>query len=125
VGNIRGQSVDELFTSSPTTFDEVEDGASISVPGQGPFAGQLGTRIDREVPRLDRRTSAVEAAVDEAGDRVNSARTFAIVGMFVGALGLLMAAGALVAARRRSFPGGGSKVEGGKDPAERTGSRSR
>jgi hypothetical protein len=67
----------------------------------------------------------VESALSEAGDRVNSARTFAIVGMFFGALGLLTAAGALVAVSRRSFPDVGSKVEGGKDPAERTGSRSR
>ena len=125
VGSIRGQGVDESFTSSPTTFDEVEDGASIQFPAKDPSTGQLATRIDREVPRLDTRTAAVESALSEAGNRVNSARTYAIVGMFFGALGLLTAAGALVAVSRRSFPDVGSKVEGGKDPAERTGSRSR
>jgi hypothetical protein len=101
-GNVRGQNVDESFTSSPNTFDEVEDVSKIQFPAKEPSAGQLATRLDREVPRLETRTDEVEAALDEADDRVDSARTVAVVGVVVGALGLLAGAGALVATRRGS-----------------------
>jgi hypothetical protein len=99
-GNVRGQNVNESFTSSPNTFDEVEDVTTIQFPAKEPSAGQLATRLDREVPRLEARADEVEAALDEADERVSSARTLAVVGVVIGALGLLSAAGALVAARR-------------------------
>ena len=119
IGSIRGQTVDESFTSSPTTFDEVEDAANIQFPARDPSTGQLATRIDREVPRLDARTAGVEAAVDQAGNRVESARTLAIVGMVVATLGLLTAAVALFSARRGSLPGGVAKVGRSEAAAER------
>ena len=125
IGSIRGQTVDESFTSSPTTFDEVEDVANIQFPAKDPTTGQLATRIDREVPRLDTRTAAVEAALAEAEDRVDGARTLGLMGLAVGVLGLLTAAGALVAARRGSPPGGRPNVGGSRAPAEQAGSPSR
>ncbi|MDP8938234.1 MAG: hypothetical protein M3O23_10995 [Actinomycetota bacterium] len=103
-GTIRGQAVDQSFTSSQTTFDEVEDAASVQFPAKDPSTGQLATRVDRESSRLDTRTDAVE-------ERADGARTLAMVGVGVGALGLLTAAGALVAARRGSAGGGGPKPE--------------
>lgn len=93
-GTVRGQKVDETFTSSKTTFNDVEDVTSIAFPAKDPSTGQLATRIDREVPRL-------EAAVREAEDQADSARTLALVGVAVGAIGLLAAAAALMVARRR------------------------
>jgi hypothetical protein len=104
-GTIRGQKVDESFTSSKTTFNEVEDVTNIAFPAKDPSTGQLATRIDREVPRL-------EAALSEANDQAESARAMALAGVAVGALGLLAAVGALVAGRRRHRkPGGGRDVE--------------
>ncbi len=50
-GTVRGRSVDESFTSSETTFDDVDDVATIQFPAKDPSTGQLATRIDREVPR--------------------------------------------------------------------------
>jgi hypothetical protein len=94
-GNLRGQNVDQSFTSSKTSFNDVEDVASIQFPAKDPSTGQLATRIDRAVPRL-------ETGVREAEDEAGGARTLALVGVLVGAAGLLVAATALVMARRRA-----------------------
>ncbi len=117
-GSIRGQAVDESFTSSQTTFNEVEDVADIQFPAKDPSTGQLATRMEREFPRLYTRTDAVE-------DRVDNARTLAMVGLGVGAMGLLTAAGALVVARRGSPRGGGPKPGGREARAEQAGSLTR
>ena len=103
-GTVRGQKVDETFTSSKTTFNEVEDLTSIAFPAKDPSTGQLATRIDREVPRL-------EAALRQAEDSADGARTMALAGVGVGAAGLIAAVAALVVARRRS---------GSPGPARRT-----
>ena len=100
LGSVRGTAVDESFTSSPTTFDEVEDQASIHFPAKDPSAGELATRIDREVPRLQARIDTLEARLRKATDRVDTARSLAVVGAGTGALGLLVAAGALLGVRR-------------------------
>lgn len=127
IGSIRGQSLDESFTSAQNTFDEVEDVANIQFPAKDPSTGQLAIRIDREVPRLGIRTDAVETALAEADDRVHGARTLATVAMLVGVLGLLTAAGALVAARSgarspESVKAGGPEAGGGEARAEQAGS---
>jgi hypothetical protein len=106
-GTIRGQAVDETFTSSKTTFNDVEDVVSSEFPAKDPSTGELATRLDREVPRLD---SAATKAKDDAG----SARTLAVVGIAVGAAGLVAAVAALVVARR----GGAAKR---RPPGERQG----
>ena len=93
-GTVRGQNVDESFTSSSTTFNEVEDITSIAFPAKDPSTGQLATRIDREVPRLER-------ALREAEESADGVRLLALAGVVVGAVGLLTAAGALILARRR------------------------
>lgn len=98
-GTLRGQNVNESFTSSKTTFNEVEDVSSIAFPAKDPSTGQLATRIDREVPRL-------ETALRRAEDRADGARTLALVGVVVGAAGLLAAASALVVAGRRGRKSG-------------------
>jgi hypothetical protein len=98
-GTVQGQKVDETFTSSKTTFNDVEDVTNIAFPAKDPSTGQLATRIDREVPRL-------EAAVREAEDRADTARTVGLVGVAIGAVGLLAGAAALVVAGRRGAGGG-------------------
>ena len=98
-GAVRGQKIDETFTSSKTTFNDVEDVASIAFPAKDPSTGQLATRIDREVPRL-------EAALRRAEDSADGARTLALAGLVVGAAGLVAAAATLVVARRRGSAAG-------------------
>lgn len=100
-GAVRGQTVDESFSSSKTTFNEVEDAAGIQFPAKDPTAGQLAIRVDRELPRLD-------SALRKAEAQARNARTLALVGLAAGAVGLVAAGNALVVARRRGAPTGQS-----------------
>jgi hypothetical protein len=99
-GTIKGQKVDQSFTSSPTGFDEVQDPAQVQYPTKQPTGGQLATRADREASRVD---EALAATRSKAAEQASSARTIAVAGLVVGALGLLAAVGVgVLALRRRS-----------------------
>ena len=125
IGTVRGQRVDDSFTSSPTTFDEVQDVANIQFPAKDPSTGELATRIDREIPRIETRADAVEAAVADAEERAASARTLAMVAIVTGVLGLLSAAVVLVAGRRDTSRRGGRKVGPSTSQSEQAGSLNR
>jgi hypothetical protein len=112
-GAIGKQKVDERFTSGPTTFDDIADPAEVEFPTKVPTGTELAGRLDREIPRM---TAAVASARSEAEDKADSARTLAIIGIVVGAVGLVLAVVALIgwrAAARRSTPvvsvGGGGE----------------
>jgi hypothetical protein len=112
-GAIGKQDVDERFTSGPTTFDDVADPAEIEFPTKVPTGTELSERLDREIPRVN---EAIASARSQAEDRADMARILAIVGIVVGAVGLLIAVLALTggrAAPRRSTPpvsaGGGGE----------------
>jgi len=116
-GTIRGQAVDHSFTSSATTFDEVRDASSVQFPAVDPSPGQLATRIERELPRIDARTVAVEARVATAADRADQARALALAAIVAGVLGLVAALTHIGRRRgRRALP-----ATRGAPPAERTG----
>jgi len=104
-GTIDGEEVDETFTSGPKTFSDVENPADIQFPVQDPTTGELAERIDREVPRLtsaidDAGTAAV-AQANLASDDASSAKTFGVIGLIVGGLGLIVAVTALALSRRK------------------------
>lgn len=108
-GTIQGEDVDQTFTSGPRTFSDVEDPNQIQFPVQDPTNGELAERIDQEVPRLTSATeearAAATSAVEDArtaADDASSAQTFAILALAVGALGVALAAGALLFARKRA-----------------------
>ena len=90
-GNIKGQKVDEKFSSSPTTFDEVQDPAQVEFPAKNPTGAQLNARLDREVPRLNEALAASQSRAGKAEDAASQARIIAIVGVVVGVLGLAAA----------------------------------
>jgi hypothetical protein len=96
-GGIKGQAVDQKFTSSPTTFDEVQDPARVEFPAKDPTTGQLSVRVDRETQRLNQALAASESRAKDAADQ---ARLIAVAGVVVGALGL--AAGAWALLRKRA-----------------------
>jgi len=105
-GTIDGQDVDETFTSSSQTFDDVVSTDAIQYPEKVPSAGDLADRIDRVEPRLttaieDARTAAVAQARAASKD-AKSARTLGAIGIVVGVLGLLGAGAALVLVRRKT-----------------------
>jgi hypothetical protein len=99
-GSIKGQRVDQKFTSGPRTFSEVQDPAEVSFPGKDPTTGQLSTRMDRENQRLAAAVAASEQRARDAGDAAATARLIAIVGVVAGVLGL--AAAGLSGLRKRA-----------------------
>lgn len=60
VGALKGQRIDQSFTSSDTTFDPVREGAAIEFPVKDPSPGQLADKLDRLNGRLE--TAAAETA---------------------------------------------------------------
>jgi hypothetical protein len=97
-GTIKGQNIDQTFKSGPQSFSDIDDPAQVQYPVKQPTGGQLATRADRETARIN---AALAAERDQAKDDAASARTLAIIGLIVGALGLV-AGGAALAMRRRS-----------------------
>jgi hypothetical protein len=91
-GTIKGQRVDQKFTSGPQTFSAIDDPAEVSFPTKDPTTGQLSTRVDRETQRLNAALAASEQRARDANDAAGTARLIAIVGLVVGALGLATAA---------------------------------
>ncbi len=90
-GSIKGQKIDQKFTSSPTTFDEVQDPSQVQFPVKEPNGVQLSTRLDREAPRLDQAVAASQARARKAESSAGQARVIAIVGVVVGLVGLAAA----------------------------------
>ena len=100
-GTIKGQKIDQTFKSGPQTFSDIEDPGQVQYPAKQPTTGQLATRVDREAGRVD---AALAAERDQARDDAASARALAVIGLVVGALGLLVAIAALVLRRRTPAP---------------------
>jgi hypothetical protein len=100
-GTIKGQRIDQTFKSGPQTFSDIEDPAQVQYPVKQPTGGQLATRADRETTRIN---AALTQERDQAKDDAASARTLAIIGLIVGALGLVAAIVALARGRRPTAP---------------------
>jgi hypothetical protein len=111
-GTIDGEEIDETFTSGPDTFSDVNATADIEFPVQDPTNGELADRIEQESGRIgdagDTAEQAMAAAdeaaagVEKASDDASGARTLGVIGLVVGALGLLAAVTAIVSGRRRA-----------------------
>jgi hypothetical protein len=76
-GSIKGQAIDERFTSSETTFDSPKDISEVSFPAKDPNAAQLADRINRTSSRLS--------------DDTDTAKILGYVGIGLGALALIAA----------------------------------
>ena len=79
-GTVKGQAIDQSFTSSPTTFDAVREPTAVEFPAQDPSRGQIAQKLDRIDPRI----AAAEAT---ARNDAELARNLAIAGIVLGALG--------------------------------------
>jgi hypothetical protein len=100
-GQVGKQKVDERFASGPTTFDEVSDPTRVQFPTKVPSGTEVAGRLDQEIPRLN---AAIASAASDARSQAATARTLALVGVVLGAAGLIVAVVAL-AGRRRSGRG--------------------
>jgi hypothetical protein len=59
--------VDELFTSGPQTFDDIEEVSGVQFPAQDPSAGELGEAVTQLQEQLDEARAAAQKARDRAG----------------------------------------------------------
>lgn len=101
-GTIGSQAIDQSFTSGPTTFATVQDPTPVEFPIQTPTMTELSQRVNVALPRL---------ASSSAASR---AQLFGIIGMAVGALGLIVACIALLGRRSATVAqphGSGERVE--------------
>src|SRR5919108_3315215 len=83
-GTVEGTDVDETFTSGPETFSDILDPASVAFPRADPNNADLSERIQTEADR-------VATLESETEKDVSSARTLGLIGLIVGALGLIAA----------------------------------
>ena len=79
-GAVKGQAIDQSFSSSPTTFDAVKEPIAVEFPAQDPSRGQIAQKLDRIDPRI-------AAAETTAKNDAELARNLAIAGIVLGALG--------------------------------------
>jgi len=86
-GTIHGQPFDQSFTSSDKTFDSPKDATEIEFPAKDPTNADLSTKLDRTSTRLNADNAAALKAAKKAKD---DASTLAIIGIVVGALGLIV-----------------------------------
>jgi hypothetical protein len=98
-GKVEGLDVDVEVTSSPKTFSPVEDASTVQFPVKAPTNAELAQRLDTELGRLSA-TSDVSGAKLPTESDVSSARLLGIAGIVVGAIGVVLAAVALL--RRRA-----------------------
>jgi hypothetical protein len=90
IGSVDNQKIDQTFTSSDTTFDNVQDASAIEFPVKDPSPADLAGRLDRLSPRVD-------------GARAASGRatTVGAIGLVAGLVGIAVGVGAM----RRRRPG--------------------
>jgi hypothetical protein len=102
-GTVDGTKIDKAFIAGPKTFSVVEEVSSITFPNVPfPANSELASRIDQESARTTTNIEAVTEAAQNAKDGADSAKTLGLVGVAIGALGLIVGAGALMAARKRA-----------------------
>ena len=87
IGSVDNQKIDQTFTSSDTTFDNVQDASAIEFPVKDPSAADLGGRLDRLGPR-----------VEDARAAAGRAMTIGAAGLLAGIVGIAAGLGAM---RRR------------------------
>lgn len=104
VGTVKGQQVDQSFTSSDKTFDSPKDTADVQFPAKDPTTGELAARMDRLAPRVDQVRTDAASDADDAKSAATRATVLAAVGLLVGVAGIAFG----VTARRRGTAGPGA-----------------
>jgi hypothetical protein len=104
-GSVNGQRVDQRFTSGPATFNTVQDPTGIEFPAKVPTVPDLAALTGRLSPRVDHATALASSSTS----RANSAHTLGLVGVILGAAGLVVGGGLgggglMLARRRRARP---------------------
>jgi len=96
-GRVEGERINEEITSGPSTFSPVEEVSTATFPSiEAPSNDELASRIETESGRM----AVVERAAEAASTAASNARSTAMIGIAVGAIGIIAAIGALVVARK-------------------------
>ena len=90
-GAVNDQKVDELFTSGPGRFNDVESTTTLDFPAKTP-----------DMVTLSAQTAAAKSAADSTKSTANAALALGIAGIVVGVLGLAVGGYALLQSRRGS-----------------------
>jgi hypothetical protein len=56
-GTVGGQDIDEMFTSGPDTFNDVQNPADAEFPAQDPSRGELAEAVERVTERVENQGS--------------------------------------------------------------------
>jgi hypothetical protein len=99
-GKVEGVKVNLKVTSSPKTFSPVEDAQAVQFPVKVPGTDQVAQRLDKELERVVSAKDVTSQVASEVSSEVSSARTLGYVGIVVGAVGVVLAAVALLVRRR-------------------------
>jgi len=118
-GTIHGQAVDETATSSDSTFNSAVEATDIQFPNKLPSLTQIATSLDRINARLSASAAPAASAAAPAtspdialADAVSAAQATAtqahdaaanalVIGLLVGALGVILGGAALLLVVRR------------------------
>jgi hypothetical protein len=87
VGALKGQRIDQSFTSSDKTFDPVQEAAPIEFPAKDPSPGELAERLDRVATRVE----SAQTAAQDAAVAARQARILGAVGVVAGIAGVVAA----------------------------------
>jgi len=90
-GTINGQKIDERFTSSDKTFDDVSAPSAIEFPNQDPTNGELAANLNRLGPRVADATSASKSAKDKSSSATAIALLAVVAAVVLGGGGLVVA----------------------------------
>ncbi len=91
-GTVRGEPLDQSFTSSDRTFEPVLEPSAIQFPAKDPSSGQLAARLERMEGRTERLAAAAQSAAADARADARRATWLAAAGTGLGLLALGMAA---------------------------------
>lgn len=92
-GTIKGQPINESFTSGERTFNSPEAPSEVAFPVKDPSAGEISAKLNR----TDGRLASLNDDVEGVGTR-------ATIGIVLGILGVLMGGAALVWKRQPTGP---------------------
>ena len=107
-GSIKGQKVDQDFTSGPNSFSSVQDPTQAAFPKLNqPSTAQIAQRLDRETARLDGSSRTALAAANSSDRRTRQTASRVTIlsilgpfGLVLGLIGMVMTGIALRTARR-------------------------
>lgn len=95
-GNVKGQNIDEKFTSSDKTFDDLKEPTDVQFPAKDPSNAQLSERLQRDTTRLQKEDEAraqtlrsyLTGKANLATYLAIAAGVLAIVGLILGFVGM-------------------------------------